>query len=37
MFAAIIGWLFLKENVGPVRILLIVLIAIGAVFVELGA
>jgi drug/metabolite transporter (DMT)-like permease len=37
VFAAIIGWLFLKENVGPRRIFLIVLIAIGAVFVELGA
>jgi drug/metabolite transporter (DMT)-like permease len=37
VFAAIIGWLFLKENVGPRRIFLIVLITIGAVFVELGA
>ena len=37
VFAAIIGWLFLKETVGPRRISLIVLIAVGAVFVELGA
>ena len=36
-FAAIIGWLFLKETVGPRRITLIVLIAVGAVFVEWGA
>ena len=37
VFAAIIGWLFLKETVGPRRISLIILIAVGAVFVELGA
>ena len=37
VFAAIIGWLFLKETVGPRRISLIMLIAVGAVFVELGA
>ena len=37
VFAAIIGWLFLKENVGARRLSLIVLIAIGAIFVELGA
>ena len=37
VFAAIIGWLFLKETVGPRRISLIVLIAVGAVFVEWGA
>ena len=37
VFAAIIGWLFLKETVGPRRIALIILIAVGAVFVEWGA
>jgi drug/metabolite transporter (DMT)-like permease len=37
VFAAIIGWLFLKETVGPRRISLIILIAVGAVFVEWGA
>ena len=36
VFAAIIGWLFLKETVGPRRISLIILIAVGAVFVEWG-
>lgn len=36
VFAALIGWLVLKETVGPRRILLMSLIAAGAVVVELG-
>jgi len=36
IFAAIIGWLFLKETVGPRRVLLMALIALGAVIVEIG-
>lgn len=36
VFAALIGWLFLKETVGPRRIALMGLIALGAVIVELG-
>ena len=36
VFAAIIGWVFLKESVGPRRVLLMALIAFGAVVVELG-
>lgn len=36
VFAAIIGWVFLKETVGPRRIALMGLIALGAVIVELG-
>ncbi|RFP87997.1 multidrug transporter [Rhodobacteraceae bacterium 63075] len=36
VFAAIIGWLALKETVGPRRIALMALIAAGAVIVELG-
>ena len=36
VFAAVIGWLFLKETVGPRRVLLMVLIAIGAIVVEFG-
>ncbi|MFP7673651.1 EamA family transporter [Marivita sp. S0852] len=36
VFAALIGWVFLKETVGPRRIALMALIAIGAVIVELG-
>ena len=36
IFAALIGWLFLKETVGPRRIALMGLIALGAVIVELG-
>lgn len=36
VFAAIIGWLVLKETVGPRRIILMSLIAAGAVIVELG-
>ena len=36
VFAALIGWLFLKETVGPRRLGLMVLIATGAVIVEMG-
>jgi len=36
VFAAIIGWVFLKETVGPMRALLMSLIAAGAVLVEFG-
>ncbi|SIS65765.1 EamA-like transporter family protein [Roseivivax lentus] len=36
VFAAIIGWLVLKETVGPRRIALMTLIAVGAVIVEMG-
>ncbi|MBZ8117955.1 DMT family transporter [Roseovarius sp. LXJ103] len=36
VFAAFIGWLVLKETVGPRRIALMALIAIGAVIVEMG-
>ncbi|PWR03514.1 multidrug transporter [Meridianimarinicoccus roseus] len=36
VFAALIGWLALKETVGPRRIALMTLIAAGAVVVELG-
>ena len=36
VFAALIGWLFLKETVGPRRIALMALIALGAVIVEMG-
>lgn len=36
VFAALIGWLVLHETVGPRRIALMVLIAIGAVIVEMG-
>jgi drug/metabolite transporter (DMT)-like permease len=35
-FAAIIGWLFLKEKVGILRAALMVCIALGAVMVEFG-
>jgi drug/metabolite transporter (DMT)-like permease len=34
IFAAFIGWLFLKETVGPRRVALMALIALGAVIVE---
>jgi len=37
VFAALIGWVMLKEQVGPRRITLMALIALGAVIVELGA
>ncbi len=36
VFAALIGWFFLKEKVGPVRGVLMALIALGAVVVEFG-
>ncbi|MEM0948154.1 MAG: EamA family transporter [Pseudomonadota bacterium] len=36
VFAAIIGYLFLKETVGPRRLALMALIALGAVIVEAG-
>jgi drug/metabolite transporter (DMT)-like permease len=36
VFAALIGWLFLKERVGWARGALVVLIALGAVVVEFG-
>jgi len=36
VFAAIIGWLVLKETVGPRRVALMALIAAGAVVVEMG-
>ena len=37
VFAALIGWVFLKEKVGPLRAILMALIALGAVLVEFGA
>jgi len=37
VFAALIGWLVLKERVGPRRLILMALIAAGAVIVEFGA
>ncbi|MEP3946896.1 EamA family transporter [Ascidiaceihabitans sp.] len=36
VFAALIGWLVLKETVGPRRIALMALIALGTVIVEMG-
>jgi drug/metabolite transporter (DMT)-like permease len=36
VFAAVIGWVFLKETVGPRRIALMALIAAGAIIVETG-
>lgn len=36
VFAALIGWLVLKDTVGPRRIALMALIALGAVIVEMG-
>lgn len=36
VFAALIGWLILGEKVGPRRLTLMALIAIGAVIVEMG-
>lgn len=36
VFAALIGWLILKEKVGPRRLALMTLIAAGAVIVEMG-
>lgn len=37
VFAALIGWFVLKEKVGPRRLAMMVLIAIGAIMVEVGA
>jgi drug/metabolite transporter (DMT)-like permease len=37
VFAALIGWLVLKEKVGPYRLALMGLIALGAVIVEMGS
>lgn len=37
VFAALVGWLVLGERVGPVRVVLMALIALGAVIVEFGA
>ncbi|MFU8862816.1 MAG: EamA family transporter [Rhodobacterales bacterium] len=36
VFAALIGWLVLKETVGPRRVVLMCLIALGAVIVQFG-
>ena len=36
LFAALIGWLVLKEGIGPRRLALMAMIAAGAVLVELG-
>lgn len=36
VFAALIGWLVLKERVGPRRLIMMALIAAGAVIVEFG-
>jgi drug/metabolite transporter (DMT)-like permease len=36
VFAALIGWLVLKETVGPRRVALMCLIALGAVIVQFG-
>jgi drug/metabolite transporter (DMT)-like permease len=36
VFAAVIGWVILKETVGPRRIALMSMIAIGAVIVEMA-
>ena len=36
VFAALIGWMVLKETVGPRRVALMTLIALGAVIVEFG-
>jgi drug/metabolite transporter (DMT)-like permease len=36
VFAAVIGWVFRKETVGPRRLGLMALIALGAVVVEAG-
>ncbi|MCC5985626.1 MAG: EamA family transporter [Rhodobacteraceae bacterium] len=37
VFAALIGWFILREKVGPRRLVLMSMIALGAVLVELGA
>ncbi len=36
VFAALIGWVMLKERVGPRRLMLMALIALGAVIVQVG-
>lgn len=36
VFAALIGWVWLKESVGPRRLVLMALIALGAIVVEFG-
>ena len=36
VFAAVIGWIALRETVGPRRMALMALIAAGAVIVEMG-
>ncbi|MFK7945827.1 MAG: EamA family transporter [Paracoccaceae bacterium] len=36
IFAALMGWLFLGERIGPVRSLILVAIAAGAVMIEFG-
>ena len=36
IFAALLGWLFLGERIGPLRWALMVVIAAGAVLVEFG-
>lgn len=36
VFAALIGWVFLKETVGPIRAALMAIIALGAIVVEFG-
>ncbi len=37
VFAALIGWFILRERVGPRRLILMTLIAAGAVLIELGS
>ena len=37
VFAALIGWAFLGDTVGPVRMVAVVLIALGAVIVQIAA
>ncbi|MBQ1202895.1 MAG: EamA family transporter, partial [Loktanella sp.] len=36
VFAALIGWFILREKVGPRRLILMTLVALGAVIVEMG-
>jgi drug/metabolite transporter (DMT)-like permease len=36
VFAALIGWLVLREQIGPLRAVLMILVAMGAVLVEFG-
>ncbi len=36
VFAALIGWVVLKEKVGPRRLIMMAMIAAGAVLVEFG-